>query len=243
MDDLEEYLSLVQSFKNYQAPLMELEVGVLRITDSIQKLSPENKPHWSTTKEPFIKKSATQVHKSSKEPIPISHASAVSDNPFHTLIKKALPKHIFYEYPPVGISPTKQLPSYELPNVPFFFYEDFNSDQKFVHNLITAIQNKFQVSSAVMDAKEIEECNLWRSITSMSHVHCIIVYDTWITNSPNGRCWYRAQTNTNNCFLGTIPLIVLSSKEAWYRELENKKVLWNQLCRILKKPLRKTIVP
>lgn len=243
MDYLQEYLSLVQSLKNYHAPVMELHLEVPKISDWNKNLSIENRPPINTIEEPStLKKSVMQIDQSSKEPMKISNAPSISDNPFHTIIKQALPKHIFYEYPPIEISHTKQLPSYELPNVPLFFYGKNTSDQKFLHNLMAAIHNTFGVSSALIDGREIEECNLWRSVTSMSHLYCIIVYDTWIANSPHGRCWYRAQTNTNNCFLGTIPLIALSSKEDWYRDIENKKVLWNQLCRILKKPFRKTIV-
>lgn len=243
MDYLQEYLSLVQSLKSYHAPVMELHLEVPKISHSIKNLSIENRPSMNRVEEtPTLKKSVTQIDQNSKEPIKISNAPSVLENPFYTIIKQALPKHIFYEYPPIEISHTKQLPSYELPNVPLFFYGENSSDQKFLDNLITAIHNKFGVSAALIDPREIEEYNLWRSVTSMSHLHCIIVYDTWIANSPHGRCWYRAETNTNNCFLGTIPLIPLSSKENWYRDIENKKVLWNQLCRILKKPFRKAIV-
>lgn len=242
MDYLQKYLSLVQSLKSYHAPIMELHFEVPKISNSNKNLSIENSPPRNTEVLSIVKKSGTPINESSKDPIKISNVTSVSDNPFHTIIKQALPQHIFYEYPPVKISHTKQLPSHELPNVPLFFYEKNSIDQKFLHNLIAAIHNKFGVSCALIDAREIEEYNLWRSVTSMSHLHCIIVYDTWIANSPNGRCWYRAQTNTNNCFLGTIPLITLSSKKDCYRDIENKKVLWNQLCRILKKPFHKIIV-
>lgn len=242
MDYLQEYLSLVQSLKSYHAPIMELHLEVPKISNSNKNLSIENSPPINTEELSTLKKSGTQIDENSKDPMKISNFPSVSDNPFHTIIKQALHKHIFYEYPPVEISHTKQLPSHELPNVPLFFYKKIPSDQKFLYNLIAAIHNRFGVSCASIDAREIEEYNLWRSVTSMSHLHCIIVYDTWIANSPRGRCWYRAQTNTNNCFLGTIPLITLSSKEDFYRDIENKKVLWNQLCRILKKPFRKIIV-
>lgn len=242
MDYLDEYLSLVQSLKAYHTPSLELNLKAPKIPAPVKE-SIENvslPPMIATTEAP--KKSETRIAPSSKEPLSIPSPSSEPNHPLHTTIKKALPKHIFYEYPPTGISHIKKLPSCDLPSVPIFFYGEKHGDQKFLTNLISAVQDKFGLSSAVVDTREIEDYNLWRSVTSMIHLCCVIVYDTWIATSPHGRCWYRAEPNTNNCFLGTIPLIVLSSKADWYRELHNKKVLWNQLCRILKKPSRKTIL-
>lgn len=243
MDVFEEYLSLLQSLKNYLAPPFELNIEIPTLLhpskDScLQTLSPV-----SSKVEPFSpKKRVIKNTTGSSEPVHIPTIPSASDHPFHIAMRKALPNHIFYEYPPVGISPTTKLPSYDLPNVPLFFYEKNPDVEKFVTNLLSAIEDKFQISSTSIEAKEIEEGNLWRSVISMNHLKCVLVYDTWIATSPHGRCWYRTETNTNNCFLGTIPLIVLSSKADWYLDIENKKVVWNQLCRILKKPFRNTIL-
>lgn len=246
MDYLDEYLSLVQSLKAYHAPKIDLILKVQQPPkqgkESMEKPAPLPTPPAT----PIIKKSEVQIAHSSNHlssyPLNLLNTLPMLDNTLHTAIKKALPRQIFYEYPPTGISPTKKLPSCDLPSVPILFYRENHIDRNFLTNLITAIQDKFDESSAVIDVQEIEECNLWRSVISMHHLRCIIVYDTWITTCPHGRCWYRAEPNTNNCFLGTIPLIVLSSETDWYRNVHNKKVLWNQLCRILKQPSRKTIV-
>lgn len=248
MDYLDEYLSLVQSFKAYRAPKIELSLKVQQMPEE-HKESMEKPARLPISPAiPNIKKAeavqiANSSNLSSKYPLNLPTPPPALDNAFHTAVKKALPRQIFYEYPPIGIAPTKKLPSCDLPNVPLFFYGENHFDRTVLTNLLSAIQDKFALSSAFIDVREIEEDNLWRSVISMAHLTCIMVFDTWITTCPHGRCWYRAQPNTNNCFLGTIPLIVLSSKADWYRDIDNKKVLWNQLCRILKQPSRKTIVP
>lgn len=242
MDVFEEYLSLLQCLKNYHTPPLKLDIEIPKILDTCkdscsETLSPVSSVEPISPKKPELRKAI-----GSAEPVQVPIIPSTADNPFYIAMRKALPKHIFYEYPPVGISPTTKLPSYELPNVPLFSYEENPSVEKFVMNLISAIRDKFGISSTLIKAKEIEEDNLWRSVISMNHLRCILVYDTWIATSPHGRCWYRTEANTNNCFLGTIPLVVLSSKADWYLDIENKKVLWSQLCRILKKPFRKTIL-
>lgn len=246
MNYLDEYLSLVQSLKAYHAPKIDLSLKVQQMPERGKESMEKSAPAPTSPAIPIIKKSEGQIDNSanhlSKYPLNLPNTSSALDNAFHAAIKKALPRQIFYEYPPVGISPTKKLPSCDLPNVPIFFYKENHFDRKFLTNLLSAIQDKLAHSSAFIDVQEIEEYNLWRSVISMPHLTCIIVYDTWMTTSPHGRCWYRTQANTNNCFLGTIPLIVLSSKADWYRDIDNKKVLWNQLCQILKQPARKSIV-
>lgn len=242
MDYLDEYLSLVQSFKAYRAPKVELSLKVQQMLQEDKESIEKPAPLPRAPAIPSIKESEARIDKGSNYPLNLPKTPLALDNALHTAIKKALPRQIFYEYPPIGISPTKKLPSCNLPNVPLFFYGETHFDRTVLTNLLSAIQDKFALSSAFIDVREIEEDNLWRSVISMAHLTCIMVFDTWINTCPHGRCWYRVQPNTNNCFLGTIPLIVLSSKADWYRDIDNKKVLWNQLCQILKQPSRKTIV-
>lgn len=235
MDHFDEYRSLIQSVRAHYLPEMDLKLT------SVHQLQP--KKQRVKTSEPIqvptpsiektvVTAGSTAVSYSSHVP---SIDSLPIDHNLHITIKKACPKEIFYEYAPVGISHIKKPPSFALPNVPIFYYKDNYFDLKFIENVIAAIQDKFSITSALIDMQEIEDLNLWRSVISMQHVRCIIASDTWERTCSHGRCWYRIHPNTNNCFLGTIPFIVLSSRENWYIDVHNKKVLWNQLCRILKR--------
>lgn len=234
MDHLDEYRSLIQSVKAHYLPKMDLKLT------SVYQLEPEKQ--LAETSEPI------QVPMPSIEKISVIGSTAPShntdlsslesspiDHSLHTTIKEACPREIFYKYAPVGISHINKSPSFALPNVPIFYYKENCFDPKFIENVIAAIQNKFSITSSLIDMQEIEDLNLWRSVISMQHVRCIIASDTWERTSSHGKCWYRNHPNTNNCFLGTIPFIVLSSRENWYIDVHNKKVLWNQLCRILKR--------
>lgn len=234
MDHLDEYSSLIQSVKAHYFPEMNLKLT------SVHQLQPEKQPTETSkplqTPPPSTKK--TSDVRSTVAPdnthVPSIESSSIDDI-LHTTIKEACPKEIFYKYAPVGISHINKSPSFSLPNVPIFYYKDNCFDPKFIGNVIAAIQDKFSITSSLIDMQEIEDLNLWRSVISMQHVRCIIASDTWEKSCAHGKCWYRSHPNTNNCFLGTIPFIVLSSQENWYIDVHNKKVLWNQLCRILKR--------
>lgn len=233
MDHFDEYRSLIQSVKAYYIPKMHLKLA------SVPQLQMENLPVKNL--EPLAETSSiektpttrsTAVPQSTHPPIAVS-----TDNTLHTTIKEACRREVFYKYAPVGISHINKSPSFTLPNTPIFYYKDNYFDQKFIENVIAAIEDKFSITSSLINIQEIEDHNLWRSVISMRHLYCILASDTWEGTCPHGKCWYRIDPNTNNCFLGTIPFIVLSSQENWYIDVHNKKVLWNQLCRILKRHL------
>lgn len=234
MDHLDEYRSLIHSVKAHFIPQMHLK---LESIPQMQSKEPSVKTLESPQAETSSSKKISHIQSTaaaSKPSFPCLESSSTDDS-FPTTIKKACRGEIFYKYAPLGISHINTLPSFTLPNVPIFYYKSNYFDQKFIENVIVAIQDKFSISSSLIDIEEIEDLNLWRSVMSMRHLHCIIASDTWESTSPHGKCWYRIDPNTNNCFLGTIPFIVLSSKENWYIDVHNKKVLWNQLCRILKR--------
>lgn len=240
MDHFDEYRSLIQSIKTHLTPKMDLKLAnVPRLQPEklhIKKVEPLQVATTTIEKIPATR-STEKTSSNDVPPVAIS-----TEDTLHTIIKKACRKEVFYKYPPVGISHINKSPSFTLPNVPIFYYKDNYFDQKFIENVIAAIQNKFSMTSSLIDMQEIEDLNLWRSVISMRHLHCIIASDTWESTCPHGKCWYRSHPTTNNCFLGTIPFIVLSSQENWYIDVHNKKVLWNQLCRILKRHIpRQTI--
>ncbi len=240
MDHFDEYRSLIQSVKAYFTPEMSLKL------ESVPKLQLEKSPIKNVeplqAAPPPIEKIPAICSTAAPPSTHVSPLAISKGDPLHTTIKEACRREIFYKYAPVGISHINKSPSFPLPSVPIFYYKDNYFDQKFIENVTAAIQDKFSVTSSLIDMQEIEDLNLWRSVISMRHLHCIIASDTWESTCPHGKCWYRMHPNTNNCFLGTIPFIVLSSKANWYIDVHNKKVLWNQLCRILKKHLpRQTI--
>lgn len=104
--------------------------------------------------------------------------------------------------------------------------------EAFLQSIAKAIQERF-FPAEVLIAQEIEKKNGWKQLLSQNTLKLILANPNQIESLPLLHAYYRENQKNATCFLGDVPLCLLSDLSLYWNQPQLKSTLWKEIQRYL----------
>lgn len=118
-------------------------------------------------------------------------------------------------------------------SVLIFSFSESPETEKFLFNVKKAIEAHF-CSCAIIDTKTWEDKKEWDAFFTI-HNPKLIISSPEVFKTKQLLTYYKENVSSKERFLHSHPFMLLLSLSTYIKQPEQKKVLWNSLCNLLKK--------
>jgi len=118
-------------------------------------------------------------------------------------------------------------------SVLIFSFSESPETEKFLFNVKKAIEAHFS-SCAIIDTKTWEDKKEWDAFFTI-HNPKLIISSPEVFKTKQLLTYYKENASSKERFLHSHPFMLLLSLSTYIKQPEQKKVLWNSLCNLLKK--------